>query len=344
MKLVDRKVVQLFKNIAEVQLGLKPGEHVLVVADTAQDPTMLEALNGAISDTGAICTIAIQPNVGWSPSGDYYALTEPIKKAYMGADVVISATFSSNAACYGRPQEFRDALDRREKHRIFMLGLRTIDMLLADVDTDYNQVRRLQDKIADILVKTETIQIVTDDGTDFTADLKGVSPEMIKHLAQENGICTEPGMAAGRPNGEVHVPPRPESMEGVLVITGDIANICRRPDKPVRITVKKGKITNIEGGDDAKKLDQFLSSFDVDQHTVSELAVSTNRSLKGYVEGEPGKRGWGNFHVAYGGWWGFQDSIPYRVHGDMVMGWTPGSRYLVDGKPLFESGEFTFDY
>jgi hypothetical protein len=344
MKLMDREVVKLFKNITEVQLGLKPGEHVLVVADTAQDATLLEALNWAISDAGAICTIAIQPNVGWSPTGEFYALTEPIKKAYMGADLVISATYSSNASCYGRPQEFRDALHRREKHRIFMLGLRTIDMLLEDAATDYRDVRRLQDKIADILIKADTLRIVTDDGTDFSADLKGVNPETIRELAQENGICTEPGMASGRPNGEVHVPPRPESMEGILVITGDIANICRRPDQPVRITVEKGKIKKIEGGDDAKKLDQFLSTFDVDQHTVAELAISTNRTLKGKVEGEAGKRGWGNFHVAYGGWWGYQDNIPYRVHGDMVMGWTPGSKYLVDGKPMFENGEFTFDY
>ncbi len=262
----------------------------------------------------------------------------------MGADVVISATFSSNAACYGRPQEFRDAIARKEKHRMFMLGLRTMDMLLPDADTDYNQIRRLQDRIADILAGTDSIQIVTDDGTDFTGDLKGVSPDTIRLLAQENGICTEPGMMAGRPNGEVHVPPRPESMDGVLVINGDIANICRRPDKPVRITVKEGKITSIEGGEDAKRLDQFLSSFDIDQHYVSEVAISTNRALKGFVESEAGKRGWGNFHVAYGGWWGFQDNIPYRVHGDMVMAWTPGSRYLVDGKPLFENGEFTFDY
>jgi leucyl aminopeptidase (aminopeptidase T) len=151
-------------------------------------------------------------------------------------------------------------------------------------------------------------------------------------------------MIAGRPNGEVHVPPVPESMEGILVIDGDIANICRRPDRPVRITVEKGKIVNIEGGVDAGKLDALLSSFDVDQHTVSEVAISTNKTLKGCVESETGKRGWGNFHVAYGGWWGFQDTIPYRIHGDMVMGWTPGSKYLVDGKPLFENGEFTFEY
>jgi len=344
MNIQDRKIVELFKYIAEVQIGLKPDEHVLIVTDTAQDPIFLEALNYAVRATGAICTTAIQPNVGWSPTGDYYDLTEPIKKAYTGADVVISATFSSNAGCYGRPQEFRDALARKEKHRLFLLGLRTIDILLADAGTDYYKIKDIQDKIADILVQADQIRIITDNGTDFSGNLKGVGEDTIRTLARENGICTEPGMIAGRPNGEVHVPPVPESMEGILVIDGDIANICRRPDKPVRITVEKGNIVKIEGGDDAKKLDTFLSSFDIDQHMVSEVAISTNKTLQGHVEGEAGKRGWGNFHVAYGGWWGFQDTIPYRVHGDMVMGWTPGSKYLVDGKPLFENGDFTFAY
>jgi len=343
MNIPDRQIVELFRYVAEVQIGLKSGEHVLIVADTAQEPMFLEALNYAVSATGAICTTAIQPNVGWSASGDYYALTEPIKKAYMGADVVIAATLSSNAACYGRPQAFRDALARKEKYRLFLLGLRTTDGLLADAGTDYYKIKAIQDRIADILIEADQIRIITDNGTDFCGSLKGVEPGVIRSLAQENGICTEPGMIAGRPNGEVHVPPVPESMEGVLVIDGDIANICRRPDKPVRITVEKGKIVNIEGGDDANKLDALLSSFDVDQHTVSEVAISTNKTLKGHVEGEAGKRGWGNFHVAYGGWWGAQNTIPYRIHGDMVMGWTSGSKYLVDGKPLFENGDFTFD-
>jgi leucyl aminopeptidase (aminopeptidase T) len=340
----DRKIVELFKYIAEVQIGLKPGEHVLIVTDPAQDPRFLEALNYAVSATGAICTTAMQPNVGWSKSGNYYALTEPIKKAYMGAEVVIAATFSSNVACYGRPQAFRDAFARKENHRLFLLGLRTLEDLVADAETDYYKIKEIQDKIADILVKTDRIRIKTDNGTDFCGSLKGVKESIIRDLSQENGICTEPGMIAGRPNGEVHVPPEPESMEGILVIDGDIANICRRPDKPVRITVEKGKIVNIEGGADARKLDALLSSFDVDQHTVSEVAISTNKALKGRVESEAGKRAWGNFHVAYGGWWGFQDTIPYRIHGDMVMGWTPGSTYLVDGKPLFENGDFTFEY
>ena len=344
MSIPDRQIVELFKDIAEVQIGLKSGEHVLIVADTAQDPMFLEALNYAVSATGAICTTAIQPNVGWSVSGDYYALTEPIKKAYMGADVVIAATMSSNAACYGVPQGFMDAFTRKEKHRLFLLGLRTIDDLLADVRTDYYKIKEIQDKIADILVKADQIRIITDNGTDFCGSLKGVSESVIRILAQENGICTEVGMVAGRPNGEVHVPPIPESMEGILVIDGDIANICQKPDKPVHLTVEKGKIVAIEGGEDAKKLDALLSSFDVDQHTISEVAISTNKTLKGRVEREAGKRAWGNFHVAYGGWRGFQDTIPYRIHGDMVMGCTPGSKYLVDGKPLFENDDFTFEY
>lgn len=116
-------------------------------------------------------------------------------------------------------------------------------------------------------------------------------------------------------------------------------------DKPIRIKVEEGKIVNIDGGEDAKKLERFISSFDIDQHTVAEIGIGTNRAMREKGKNEMGaKRGYGNFHVAYGGWWGMQDNIPYRVHGDMVMKWGPGSQYIVDGKVLFEKGEFTFKY
>jgi len=346
MKLHDRKVAQVFKSITDVQIGLKPGEHVLIVADPDENPVILEALTWAIGNTGAVPTLMIQPNVGWDPL-DVYALTEPIKKAYVGADVVISATFSSNSACYGRPQEFRDAHGRGEKHRIFFLGLRTLDVLLDDAETDYYEVKRINDKMKELLLNSKPglMRIVTDNGTDFQGDLVGVNEYLIIRGCMQNGFAVEPGQFSGRPEGEVHMPPRPESMEGTLVVDGPIANITDHPDEPVRITVKQGKIIHIEGGEAARELERFLSSFDINQHYTSEIAIGTNRSMREKGRTEMGaKRGFGNFHVAYGGWWGKQDKIPYRVHGDMVMKWTPGSKYFLDGKVLFENGEFTFDY
>jgi hypothetical protein len=343
MNISDRKVVQVFKSIAEVQLGLKPGEHVLIVTDPAEDPRVLEALNWSISKTGAIPTLMIQPNVGWDPS-DVYALTDPVKKAYMGADVVISATFSSNSACYGRPQEFREVIDRGEKYRLFFLGLRTMEEILDDANTDYLQVKAIHDWLLEAMLGATTLQIITDNGTDFTCDLQGVDPVKIKNATIQHGFVNKPGQMSGRPEGDFHVPPRPESMNGRLVIDGPIANISDTPDQPVEITVEQGRIIKIEGGETAKALDDYLSSFDIDQHYISELGLGTNWSMRDKGKTENGaKRGHGNFHVAYGGWWGFQDDIPYRVHGDMIMKWTEGSTFFADGKVLFENGEFKVD-
>ncbi len=227
------------------------------------------------------------------------------------------------------------------------MGLRTLEELLDDAGTDYYEVKRINDKMEEILLESRpgTIRIVTDNGTDFQGDLKGVSEYLIRRGCMQNGFATEPGQFSGRPEGEVHMPPRPESMEGTLVVDGPIANITDEPDEPVRIKVERGKIISIEGGEAAERLDRFLSSFDVDQHWTSEIAIGTNRAMKDKGKTENGaKRGFGNFHVAYGGWWGKQDAIPYRVHGDMVMKWTPGSKYILDGRVLFENGEFTFDY
>jgi leucyl aminopeptidase (aminopeptidase T) len=40
--------------------------------------------------------------------------------------------------------------------------------------------------------------------------------------------------------------------------------------------------------------------------------------------------------VAYGGWWGFQPDIPYKIHGDMVI---RNGRMEIDGKVVMAEGQ-----
>ncbi|MBI4278216.1 MAG: hypothetical protein HY660_07140 [Armatimonadetes bacterium] len=337
LKVIDPQVTRVFERIVHTQIGLKQGEQVLIVADPAAEEEKLAALTSAISAAGGIFTIIVQPNVGWKPN-DPYALTDPCQLAYVGADVVIAATMSSSSSLYGRPQAYRDLMSRKEKVRMFSMVERPFEIIVADT-ADYHEIKRNNERLKELFKKGHRVRITNRAGTDFVGSADDIEYDKLwGHLSHE-GFALQPGDFGAAPDGETHIPPPPESMEGLLVVDGPVANICDvRPDEPIRLAVKKGRILKIEGGRDAAKLDKLVH--DLEQDYVAEIGLGTNpawvvsRSLHGV------KKGLGNTHVAYGGWWGFQPKIPYKVHGDMVM---YEGTLEIDGKVVMAGGKLFLD-
>lgn len=334
--LTDPRITRVFNRVVREQIGLKPGEHVLVAADEETEEIKLRALSAAIHSAGGICTITVQPD-GWK-AGSPYALTPPMEGAFCGADVVIAAGMRSSATLYGRPQPFRDLMERHEKVRLFSMAERGFDIIIADT-ADYHEIKRNNERLKEIFKAGHVCRITNRAGTDFQGSLDDIPYEKLwGHLSHE-GFSLNPGEFGACPDGEVHVPPPPPSLRGLLVVDGPIANICDiRPDEPVRIHVDRARITKIEGGRDAQKLKKFVT--DLEQDWVCEIGVGTNpawvvsRSLHGV------KKGLGNVHAAYGGWWGFQPTIPYKIHGDMVM---YEGRVEVDGRAVMAEGRLILD-
>jgi len=333
---VDQRVTTKFKDIVEKQLGLKPGEQVLIAADSTTEPEKIAGLFRAVSAAGGICTVAIQPDTGWDAK-DLYAITEPAQEAYCGADVVIAAGMSSSATLYGRPQKFRDLVRKTKKARLFSMVERPLEIVLAD-RVDYYKLYEINKRIEQIFRNGEVIRITTNLGTDFRGNLQFDKTGWAGHYS-EHGLCLNPGDFGACPDGEVHVPPPPESMEGVLVIDGPVANICKvRPDEPIRVEVRKGRIVDVKGGRDALRLKELID--ELGQDYVSEIGMGTNPdwivspSLHGV------KKGLGNVHSAYGGWLGYQPTIPYKLHGDMVC---YNGTVEVDGKVIMSEGKLYLD-
>jgi leucyl aminopeptidase (aminopeptidase T) len=330
---LDPQVTRVFTRIVREQIGLKEGEQVLIAADSATEPETLSALATAINAAGGVFTIAIQPDAGWAGK-DLYALTGPMREAYVGADVVVAATQSSSAALYGRPQPFRDLMERKEKVRLFSLAERPFEVIVADT-ANYYEIKRNNERLKEIFQKGRVARITNRAGTDFRGGLDDIPWDRLWHHLSHEGFSLGPGEFGACPDGETHVPPPPESMEGTLVVDGPIANICdMRPDEPVRITVKAGRTLKIEGGRDAHRLDRFVR--EIEQDYVAEIGLGTNPKWIVSKSLHAVKKGLGNVHVAYGGWWGFQPKIPYKIHGDMVM---YDGTVEVDGRVIMANGQ-----
>ncbi len=63
----DVRAMRAVKRQVNERLQVKPGEHVLILADFATEKEMIHAFATAVSEADAIPTIMIMPNSGWDP-------------------------------------------------------------------------------------------------------------------------------------------------------------------------------------------------------------------------------------------------------------------------------------
>ncbi len=339
---ISPQAMKVFDNIIKERIAVKPGEQVLIVADTDTELELINALIKAIKNVDGVFTVAIQPNAGWN-ADDLYALTKPMEKAYIGADVVIAATTASQASVYGRPQEFRAKMTLGGTKRMFCVSERTFDIVASDT-ADYSEVHRISEQLRKNIIGGIKVRITSVGGTDLIADIPIIKESDSWYRYSHHGYSRIPGEFGNSPDGEVHFPPIYHTIEGTIVVDGPIANVSKLPpDKPVRLDVEKGRIVSIEGGTDADKLKSVIKQYNADY--ISEIGLGTNPEWKRDLFSA---KTLGNLHVAYGGWWGKQDlasiiaergneradeAIPCKLHGDMII---RQGTFEIDGKMIVD--------
>jgi hypothetical protein len=113
--------------------------------------------------------------------------------------------------------------------------------------------------IDDILTQGKEWHITSPNGT----DVKGKAGSLTSSVAQAYFARGEDDSRASRnfPGG-VHTPLMSAETQGVIVV--DHANVRGgfRPGEPVRIELKEGKVTGIQGGDDARTIIEELEKTD----------------------------------------------------------------------------------
>lgn len=132
--------------------------------------------------------------------------------------------------------------------------------------------------------KTRKVRVVSEAGTDLTYD-KGEYPVMTQW-----GYADEKGHFDHWGAGHIHTFPNEGSAQGTVVIQpGDIVILpyCRYVVDPVRLEVREGHVTNIEGGLDAKLMRDWLEDGkahenDRDPYALSHLGWGMNPQARWY--------------------------------------------------------------
>ena len=175
------------------------------------------------------------------------------------------------------------------------------------------------------------IQITTNSGTDITARIDS------RRAHRQWGRSTKPGRSSAPPNIETAVSPVEGTAEDAAVIDGSIPfpgiGIL---NNPVRLEIRKERITAIDGGTEASALREGISGMrDPAAYRLAEIGVGFNHRswLCGRMLEDEELMGFA--HFSFGGNLSFGGEIASPFHRDMVF-FRPA--ITVDGRTIMTGG------
>jgi hypothetical protein len=263
---------------------VREGDRLLVMTDDAMDPMVWQAAMTVIKAKGADPVLSLYPRRTYHNDDPPQAAME----AARGADVIVALT--TTALNSGTPalREIRDVGGAATgKTPIWLMEEITAEILTegggrareADIEEIVDRGRR----IGEVYDKAKNIHITSKGGTDITADISGMPPGYHSNRRGQVPFARNPEtdrLTGGTwPFGEVHVEPLPETANGVVVWDVTAHHPPGRWENPVALTIKDGRVVDIEGSHEAKAVRWYLETYgDENSWAVGgEMAIGTNK-------------------------------------------------------------------
>ena len=243
--------------------GLRADESVVVLAETASRPELVETAWLAVQSSGAACARVVLPTppnrgpVAIRSTGASVAIQghAPTVAALRAADFVVDCTVEGLL----HSPELGDVLDSGT--RILMVSNEhpeTFERMVHDPG--------LAERVAlgkQWLADASTMHVSSIHGTDLTVDLTGA------FRAGSHGFTDQPGDIAHWPGGLVLAFPAAGTVNGTVVMAPGDVNLTFKEyvRSEVRLTIEDDHITAIDrprqgGGVDADLFASYLASFD----------------------------------------------------------------------------------
>lgn len=237
-------------------MDVKPGERFLVIAENTVDPVIIEAFESVASMAGAdVTTMRCKP---FSPAGiDPNNPSDVVVQAYAAADSVVILSWYPDI----HSKKLNAHACKLYKNKACSLyQLATFDVLTSPaaqfpLPVMFAIMRKMRKMVAG-----KQLRITNELGTDLVLR----SPTVDKIFGGIGTGLDEVGPM--KPGIRAHFPPStcgfvPMEANGVFVPNETI--ITGAPKNPIRITVEKNLITNIEGDDQAEALSAFIHGTEV---------------------------------------------------------------------------------
>ncbi len=210
--------------------------------------------------------------------------------------------------------------------RAILMTAYTEDLLKSPalLKTDFAAQATVCERIGEAFTRGSHVRLTSPNGTDLTFSIQGRTANVLTNIP-------DPGQLAPVPDIEVNVVPVTGSAKGRLVADASVPYLgIGVLEAPVVCNIEEGYITQMEGGEQARKLKAHLDAHQ-DRHcfNVAELGVGLNPNarLNGTMLDDEGVLG--TIHIGIGTSFTLGGEIVAPTHYDLIM-WAPTIE--VDGK------------
>jgi leucyl aminopeptidase (aminopeptidase T) len=251
------------RKLVENVMLTKPGENLVISADTACDMRVVQATAAAAHAAGAVPTVVMYPlrkTAVMEPP-------PPVAGAIRHADVWVEYA----VAYILHTRAYKEALKNGARY-ICLTGMDAMMMVNTIGRIKYDKVLRLGRLLCEIVQKANRVEIYSPAGTHLVAFNQGRRTRQSGKLADTKG---EPIMLAG----QISWCPVEETINGKLVFDGALWPPAElgKLHQPVELTVKDGTVTKVEGGSQAKTFEQWLRAFnDPTMYSIAHYSLGFN--------------------------------------------------------------------
>ena len=324
MTLTTTTVETTARRVVVDCLGVQAGERFAIVVDTRTSPEIVAALGEIAEEIGALWSVASFDPLPRSGAEPPPAAAEAMRRA----DVVLCAASTSLYHTSAKA-----AAQRAGARGDFNAPYRADAWRQGAMTADFAAIRRQAEQLAGLWRGTTEVRVSSPAGTDLRATVTGREP-----VAWRTAIVREPGEVSALPGGEVSLPPVEGTAEGLLVwerVASDLGAL----DEPVRMEVRDGRVTTIEGGASADRLRRIVATVR-EADNIGEIGIGLNRAARIGDEITEAKKAFGTVHIALGDSAnGYGGTVECDVHLDgLVMEPTvafDGREVVVGGRHVY---------
>ncbi|SKA06220.1 aminopeptidase [Selenihalanaerobacter shriftii] len=299
-------------------MAVKDDETVLVITDEPLRKIGMAFFQMAkkVAAEAILTEITSRPNHGAEPPKSVANLMQEVDVVLMPTSKSLSHTNARKGA-------------NEAGTRAATLPMITEEIMKRTLTADYEVIKERSMKVAKILDEGKVAHLTTDKGTDIKMSLE------TRKGKPDTGIYHKDGDFGNLPAGEAYIAPLEGTSKGKVVIDGAMSGIGMI-EESITLIIEDGYAVEVEGGTEAKKLEDILNQYEKEARNVAELGIGTNdqATLVGNVLED--EKVMGTVHVAIGDNSAFGGKVEVESHLDGII---TGPTLKVDGKVVMEDGE-----
>jgi leucyl aminopeptidase (aminopeptidase T) len=292
-------------------LNIKPLEKVLIITDNKMlkfGKVIFDASKEINLETFLLMMESTGSHGGEPP--------EIVAKAMKSSNVVIAPTYYSLTHTKAR----KDACDAGARIAT-MPRVTELSFTKGGLTADYTEVRKLTEKMFEVLKDAELVEVKSKNGTDVNFSVKTLLRE------KDTGIIHNSGEYGNLPAGEVATAPDEGTTNGKIVF--DFSNY----GKKIELIVKDGFVQET----DSKKLEKVFEMFGEKARNIAEFGIGTNTKAKVIDSILEIEKIHGTIHFALGNNATYSGTVDIPFHEDGVI---IKPTVKIDNRLIIENGKW----